>query len=91
MEYTAAYQPNQTSTRTVIKTGIDSYKRGYDEGREDGYRHGEEKGYDEGYREGEEKGYEDGYHKGYLSGMFTGIMFGTSLVLLGTYLSSNRK
>lgn len=71
---------------TIMKSGIDSYKRGYDEGREDGYKQGEEKGYDDGYAEGNEEGFNEGFRKGSNHGLFTGMIIGSVSVFVGIFV-----
>jgi flagellar biosynthesis/type III secretory pathway protein FliH len=83
MEYTMACQPNKSSTHVFVKTGIDSYKRGYDDGQKDGYLQGEERGYIDGRDKGDEEGFEEGYQKGYVSGLFTGVIIGSVAAFMG--------
>ena len=49
MEYTVAYKRDK-----ILNSGIDVYKRGYDDGQQDGYQYGEEVG----NRDGRDEGYE---------------------------------
>ena len=58
----------------------DSYKDGYQAGREDGYQNGREDGYqsgkEDGYQSGKEDGYQSGREDGYQAGKDDGYQTG---------------